>query len=325
MRYRQFGDTDMLVSEIGFGCSRIGGMFTKGDASDPTTLLRLALEAGITFFDTADIYSEGESESLVGRAFEGRRDELVIATKGGYILPGQRKLLAKVKPLLRPVLRILPVKRESLPPSFVGTLSQDFSPTHLAKALEGSLRRLRTEYVDVYQLHSPPESIVAQEDWLETLAGFKQQGKVRAFGIAADSVEDAGSYSALTQISSLQFPLGLLDLGGLDTVLAGPRRSAGIITRGCFGGGLLKDTLTSAQLQALTPKWKRIQALRDQADLYGRPILELALQFNLCVPNAAVTLLGMRTKQQLSDNLRYLGASPLMKEESEGILRSYTG
>ena len=80
MRYREFGDTGMLVSEIGFGCSRIGGMFTKGDASDPIALLRLALEAGITFFDTADIYSEGESESLVGRAFEGRRDELVIAT-----------------------------------------------------------------------------------------------------------------------------------------------------------------------------------------------------------------------------------------------------
>lgn len=322
MRYREFGDASMKVSEIGFGCSRIGGMFTQGDSSDPVAVLRQAAEAGITFFDTADIYSQGESEALLGRAFEGRRDQVVIATKGGYALPGQRRLLAKVKPLLRPLLRILPITRESLPSAIVGALSQDFSGAHLTRALEGSLRRLRSEYVDVYQLHSPPKSLIDQGDWLETLAGFQRQGKVRAFGIAADSVDDAQSWVSLQQMSSLQFPLGLLDLEGLDSVLSVDRRTTGVITRGCFGGGLLKETLTSAELQQLTPKWKRIEAFREQAKLSGRSIFEMALQFSLRAPHAAVTLLGMRTEQQLVDNLRHYASEPLSTEEFDAILRN---
>ena len=320
MRYREFGDTGMQVSEIGFGCARIGGMFTQGDASDPIVVLQQAAEAGITFFDTADIYSQGESEALLGRAFEGRRDQVVIATKGGYTLPGQRRLLAKVKPLVRPLLRILPITRESFLSGIVGALSQDFSAAHLTRALEGSLRRLRSEYVDIYQLHSPPASIIDQGDWLETLAGFKQQGKVRAFGIAADSVEEAQSWATTLPMSSLQFPLGLLDLEGLDSVLTGDRRNGGIITRGCFGGGLLKDTLTSDELQALTPKWKQILAFHEQAKGSGRPILEMALQFSLCAPHAAVTLLGMRTEQQLRANLRYSAGVPLSTEEFDTIV-----
>lgn len=324
VRYRAYSETGLEVSELGFGCSRIGGMFAKGNGDDPVTVLRNAADSGITFFDTADIYSQGESESLIGRAFQGRRDQVVIATKGGYVLPTQRKFLAKVKPVLRPVLRVLPIKRENLSTRVVGTLSQEFSGRYLASALEESLRRLRTDYVDIYQLHSPPASVIQQSDWHETLENLRHQGKVRAFGIAADSVADAHSALARPGLTSLQFPFGLLDLEGLENVLAGPRQPAGIITRGCFGGGLLKETLTEAELRSRTAKTPRIMEFRQVAARCGRSILELAMQFSLFAPNTDVVLVGMSSDLQLRENLRHYGAPPLTRAEFDAIVDTAT-
>ena len=113
LKYRHFGNTGLQVSEIGFGCSRLGGVFAQGgndSNKQALTLLREALDAGINFFDTADMYSQGEAERLLGQAFSGGRDKVIIATKGGYCLPAQRKLVAYVKPFLRPVVKALGLK-----------------------------------------------------------------------------------------------------------------------------------------------------------------------------------------------------------------------
>src|ERR1700676_891109 len=93
MNLKEFGRTGMKVSEIGFGGSRIGGFFAgKNSKAEALNVLRNALDCGITFYDTADMYAQGESESLMGTAFRARRDEIVLATKGGYCLPAQRNL-----------------------------------------------------------------------------------------------------------------------------------------------------------------------------------------------------------------------------------------
>src|SRR6478752_4571743 len=104
MKRRRFGSTDLEVSEFGFGCARIGGIFQK-DPAGFVELLGAAYDAGINFYDTADMYSQGESEQLLGRTFRKRRDKIVIATKAGYCLPAQRKLIARIKPLARPLIR----------------------------------------------------------------------------------------------------------------------------------------------------------------------------------------------------------------------------
>src|SRR4029077_5668762 len=130
---------------------------------------------GINFYDTADMYSQGECEALLGQAFRSQRDKVIIATKGGYCLPAQRKLIARVKPLVRPVARMLGIKRENLPSSVTGTLSQDFTPQYLVQALEGSLRRLQTDYLDIYQLHSPPAPVIQSGEFIETLETLKRQ------------------------------------------------------------------------------------------------------------------------------------------------------
>src|SRR5688572_29679636 len=106
MKVRKFGNTSLEVSELGLGCARIGGIF-KNDPATFVKILSTARDSGINFFDTADMYSQGESEMLLGRAFRRRRDQVIIASKVGYCLPAQRQLIARVKPFVRPLIRLL--------------------------------------------------------------------------------------------------------------------------------------------------------------------------------------------------------------------------
>jgi len=321
-----FGSTGMRVSEVGFGGSRIGGVFAgKGSSSrEALQVLRGALDAGITFFDTADMYAQGESEALIGTAFRGRRDQVVLATKGGYCLPARRNLIKRIKPLVRPIVRALGLKRARLPPGMSGALSQDFSPAYLTRALEASLKRLQTDHVDLYQLHSPGPPLMqsaAFGDALATLEQLRQQGKLRFYGIATEAPEDAPYCLAAPGISSVQIGFGLLDPQALDqgTLAAAGARGLAVIARGCFGGGLLKDGLDEAQLRAMTPKWRHILALRALAARTGRSVLDLAFQFCRGDPAVNVTLLGMRIESHLRDNLRYLEGQPLDAGEYEAL------
>jgi aryl-alcohol dehydrogenase-like predicted oxidoreductase len=327
MRYNDFGKTGMRVSEIGFGGSRIGGVFAdKHSSKDALNVLRKALDSGITFYDTADMYAQGESESLIGTAFRGCRQQAIIATKGGYCLPAQRNLIKRIKPLVRPIVQALGLKRAKLPAMMSGALSQNFSPEYLTKALESSLRRLQTEYIDLYQLHSPRAPFLQSNAFgeaLETLEKLKAQGKLRFYGIATEEPEDAPFCLSAPGISSVQLGFGLLDLDALDhgTLAAAEARGLGIIARGCYAGGLLKDNLDGSQLKAATPKWQRILALRSLSQSMGRSVLDIAYQFCRGTPAIGVTLLGMRVENHLRENLRYVQAPPLSADEYMALRR----
>jgi aryl-alcohol dehydrogenase-like predicted oxidoreductase len=328
MKFNEFGKTGMRISEIGFGGSRIGGVFAdKNSSKEALTVLRTALDSGITFYDTADMYAQGESESLIGTAFHGRREQVVLATKGGYCLPTRRNIMKRIKPLVRPIVRALGLKRAKLPAGMSGTLSQDFSPLYLTRALEKSLTRLRTDYVDLYQLHSPGPAFLRSDAFaatLETLGRLKAQGKLRFYGVATEVPEDAPFCLSAPGISSVQLGFGLLDLEALEqgTLAAAAARGLGIIARGCFAGGLLKDSLDEAQLRVATPKWQRILALREVSSDMGRSMLDAAFQFCRGTPAIGVTLLGMRTEAHLRENLRYVQASPLSAAEYTALRRS---
>lgn len=326
MKLNEFGKTGMHVSEIGFGGSRIGGVFADRHSSkEALNVLRQALDAGITFYDTADMYAQGESESLIGTAFLGRRDQVVIATKGGYCLPARRNLIKRVKPLLRPLVKALGLKRARLPAGMSGALSQDFSPAYLTRALEASLKRLRTDYVDLYQLHSPGPAFVQSSafgDALDTLEKLRTQGKLRFYGIATEVPEEAPLCLSAPGISSVQLAFGLLDLQALEQGMLATAQARGlaVIARGCFGGGLLKAGLDEEQLRAATPKWQQILALRAFGDTLQRSVLDIAFQFCRSSPPISVTLLGMRVEDHLRDNLRYARAAPLRDDEYRALL-----
>jgi aryl-alcohol dehydrogenase-like predicted oxidoreductase len=327
VRYRQFGRTGWRVSEIGFGGARIGGLLAEdGGRSASLRTLEAACDAGINFYDTADMYSQGESERLVGKAFRRKRDKVFIATKGGYCLPGRNRLIQLIKPFAKPVVRALGVRRRSVPSTLAPSakVSQDFSPKYLRSAVEASLRRLQSDHIDLYQIHSPPPEELRGtrlQEALGLLACLKAEGKIREFGIALDSVDDAAHCIDMDGIASLQMPFGLMDLEALDGVFDKVfNRQYAIIARGCFGGGALKQSLTEAELRAAEPKWERALQIRQLAEQMYRSPLEAALQFALSVDPISVTILGMRTPEHLAANLKFYSAKPLSNEEKGKLL-----
>ena len=325
MHYREFGKTGWRVSEIGFGGARIGGLLAQdGGRAAALRTLEAAREAGINFYDTADMYAQGESEILIGQAFRKMRDKVFIATKGGYRLPARRRLIQLIKPLAKPIARAIGLRRNAVPAGLSGAISQDFSPGYLRNAVEASLRRLRSDHIDLYQLHSPPqEQLLATrfQDTLGLLARLKAEGKIREYGIALDTADDAAHCLGMEGIASLQVPFGLMDPEALDSVFDKlSERQYGIVSRGCFGGGALKQSLTEADLRAVEPKWERVLQIRRLAGLMQRSPLEAALQFSLSIKRISVTILGMRIPQHLAANLQYYAAKPLTDEEKRELL-----
>ncbi|WP_426528003.1 aldo/keto reductase [Bradyrhizobium sp. McL0615] len=325
MRYRQFGKTGWRVSEIGFGGARIGGLLAKdGGRASSLRTLEAACDAGINFYDTADMYSQGESEVLVGNAFRNKRDKVFIATKGGYCLPKRKRLIQLIKPFAKPIVRALGLRRSAVPAALSAPLSQDFSPGYLREAVEASLRRLQSDHIDLYQLHSPPrEELTGSrlQDALELLGRLKTEGKIREYGIALDSVYDAVHCLDMEGLASLQMPFGLMDLQALDGVFDKvSERQLGIIARGCFGGGALKQSLTETELRASEPQWERALQIKRLAEQMQRSALEAALQFALSVERISVTILGMRTPEHVATNLQHYAAKPLSNEEKRALL-----
>jgi aryl-alcohol dehydrogenase-like predicted oxidoreductase len=307
MQLREFGNTALRVSEYGLGCARIGGIFQSGSAGF-LDLLSFAFDNGITFFDTADMYSQGESEALIGKALRGKRDRIVIASKAGYKLPTQRRLAGKLKPLLRPVIQLLKIRRDRLPSGSRGTLAQDFSPKYLRRAVEGSLKRLRTDYLDILQLHSPPEEVIERGDWASGLEELRRTGKVRYYGIAAESLGAALAALRIPGVSSIQFTLSLLEQQAAAELF--PQAAAqgiGGIARECLGNGLLAKPADQIDLKANcssleqeAQRVRQLDELRRLAQDSGRSVLQNAVAYPLSVTGVSVTLLGARTVAQLS-------------------------
>jgi aryl-alcohol dehydrogenase-like predicted oxidoreductase len=318
---RSFGRTDLRVSSIGLGCARIGGIF-KQDPGSFVDLLGAALDGGINFFDTADMYSQGESETLLGRAFQRRREQVIIATKAGYRLPAQRRAIARIKPLVRPLIRLLGLRRESLPSAVRGAPSQDFSPAYLRRCIEGSLTRLRTDRLDLFQLHSPPAEVVARGDWAGALDALRAEGKIRWYGVSCDDAAAAHAALQFPGVSSLQLPLSMIEHGIADAVLPLAReRGVAVIARECLANGLLAKDPAQLDLGAYC-KTQDEQALRRRqlakaqqlADALGTSVPRLALQYASELPGVAVALVGLRTHDQLARMLKLLAEPPLPDE-----------
>jgi len=310
---RLLGRTELRISAFGLGCARIGGIF-QGDARGFLRVLAMARAVGITFFDTADMYSQGESEILLGRAFRHQRDRIVIATKAGYALPAQRRFAARLKPVLRPVIRALGIRRSSLPSTVRGEPTQDFSPDYLRRAVEGSLKRLRTDYVDLFQLHSPPASALATDDAIGALEDLKRSGKIRYYGVSVDTVEAGLAALRHPGVSSLQCVLSLLERRNADALLPRARElGVGVIARECLANGLLvkRDDEVNLDVYCKTPEEKQsrqdeLRALRRTADETKTTLAALALDYVSALPGVSVSLIGARNVEQLAALVREL-------------------
>lgn len=306
MRLRAFGDTSLQVSELGLGCARIGGVF-QSNSRGFLDLFSSAYELGINFFDTADMYSQGESEALLGRALKSQRDKIIIASKAGYCLPARRQLVAKLKPLLRPAVQLLKIRRDRLPSGSRGTITQDFSPKYLTRAIEGSLRRLRTDYLDLYQLHSPPLEVIERGEWQPALEELKRLGKIRYYGIAVDTIEAGLAALRFPGVSSIQFTLSLLEQRAATELFPlAQQHGAGGIARECLANGLLVKPLSEVDLKQYcsspeqeAQRREQLQQLASESAAGGPSILKRALAYPNSVSGVSVTLVGARNVEQL--------------------------
>jgi aryl-alcohol dehydrogenase-like predicted oxidoreductase len=315
MHYRRLGSTELQVSEVGFGCARIGGVFEGSTSRELVAVLRAALDAGVTFFDTSDMYTQGESEKLLGAAFASNRSAVVIASKAGYCLPSQKRAVARIKPLIRPLIRRIGINRKHIPSALKGSLTQDFSAQYLMACVEGSLKRLRTDYLDLFQLHSPPPSVLHAGDFLEPLEKMKREGKIRYVGVSCETTDDALICLKYPQISSLQVRLSLLEQSAVREVL--PRatvQGVGVIARECFAGGMLAKPMSDVAAEEITPDREGQRGLESYHSLVNAlevPLPQAALHFTCQLNGVAVTLLGMRTRNHLDENLALLAAGSL--------------
>lgn len=314
------GRTGMRVSALGLGCSSLGGgVFYRNDAESLRVLAR-ALELGVTFYDTADTYGYGHVERLLGRAFRRRRREVIIATKGGFLPSSLARIGRPITPLLGPVRPLLQPMKASL--HRASAQRQDFSPGHLRRALEGSLRRLKTDYLDLYLLHNPPAEVLQRGEVFEWLERFKREGRIRWYGVSAYTAEEALLALRQPGVAAVEVAFNLLQPEAAASVLPrAARQGVGVIARVPLARGLLTDrgeTLTGpGRLDAarLARMRERRRALAFLTAEGRRTMIHAALQFVLQHPEIATAIPGTRSVRHLEDNLRALSSPPLTPGE----------
>ncbi|HWK68654.1 MAG TPA: aldo/keto reductase [Rhizobiaceae bacterium] len=224
MEFRTLGKTGLRCSVLGLGTARLTSLATKLSRRDALKLIDLAAAQGINLIDTADIYGQGESEEVVGQALRGRRDDFVIATKVGYSFSGSGRLLAMAKPILKPMLRPLKAARSIVSNArsnaqAANILRQDFSPNRLAAAVDASLRRLRTGYVDILYLHDVPADAAGSPEVIEALKALCRSGKVRYVGLSSGEEDVLGLAAGQSFFAAVQMPLDPSSLASRTAVL----------------------------------------------------------------------------------------------------------
>jgi aryl-alcohol dehydrogenase-like predicted oxidoreductase len=317
---RVLGHSGIEVSDIGFGCWAIGGPVTMDgkpdgwgavDDDESVAAVRRALEIGVTFFDTADVYGAGHSEQVLGRALAGRRDDVVIATKFGYTFDaGQRAILG-----------------------------EDASPGYIREACRASLRRLRTDRIDLYQLHLGELPAAQAQEVAATLDGLVAEGLIRAYGWSTDDPQRAAGFAAASHAAAIQHDLNVLDDASQMLAVCDARGLASV-NRTPLAMGLLSgkygaaSQLPADDVRAAQP-WvgyfaggrpvpeylARMDAIREVLTGGGRTLAQGALSWVLARSPRTVPIPGTRTVAQAEQNAAALRHGPLTPAEMSEIAR----
>ena len=283
MNRRTLGRTGLSVSEVGFGGWAIGGnkfgnSYGPTDDAESQRAIRRAFELGCNFFDTADVYGHGHSEELLGAVLQDVRDQVIIATKAGG--------------------------------------GGDFTPAYLRFAVERSLERLRTDRIDLLQLHNPPITLISAMETYEPLETMKREGLIRFYGVSVHPPEEGLAAVTATMPDTVQIVYNLARREAEDTFLpAAQAANVGVIAREPLANGFLAGRYNAdsvwdrgdirtrmprpyvAQLSALG------QRVRDLAEKSGMTAAQLALKFVLDRGDIACAIVGMKTVRQVEENL----------------------
>jgi aryl-alcohol dehydrogenase-like predicted oxidoreductase len=234
------------VSPLALGLSRIGSFSSSLGHRQAQFLMKTAFDLGINVFDTADIYGQGESERLLGATFRSTRDQIVFCTKIGFRLSARARFASFAKPVLKPIWAWATNRSDKLKvvveAARTADLRHDFSTNYLISAIEASLRRLRTDYIDLLLLHSPPVRGFEPEEVLGVLNAAKSHGKIRAYGVSCLSAADAHTWIRLPGIAVIQIRFGKFEQEtAVPILLEAKHRNIGIIAREVLSGSGLLD------------------------------------------------------------------------------------
>ena len=326
MNYRKLGKSDLRVSEIGFGCQSIGGGLYYKDNSESIKILNMAFDAGVNFFDTSDHYSLGESEKLLGKTFKEKRDKIIIGTKAGTLYSQPAFAALKFRFILRPFGKYMYPLKISFHKMRAKQKRKDFSSKYLIKAIEKSLRRLQTDYIDLFQLHKPSEEILKNGEFIETLELLKKQGKIRYYGISCGKNEDALVCMNYPDITSLQITINLLDNKFAAEVLSKAKeKNVGIIARNPRAQGHLTKELSDIMAETYAENLIEFENKKEKSKKFNflvnnkRTLAQAAIQYVLNYEEVSTAIPRSVNSNQLKEVLGTLNAEPLKDSELSKI------
>jgi aryl-alcohol dehydrogenase-like predicted oxidoreductase len=310
---------DLTVSGIGLGCWAIGGPFGDGERpwgwgavedDESTRAIRRGLELGVTFFDTADVYGTGHSEQVLGKALRADRERVAIATKFGYTFEeGTGR-----------------------------TVGNDVSPAYIRRACEASLRRLGTDWIDLYQLHVGDLAAGPAAEVADTLDELRRDGLIRAYGWSTDDVELALSWAGREHFVAVQHTVNVFDDApelldvcerhGLASVNRGPLAMGFLSGKFDASTRLPADDVRGSDAEWLTyfedgrPNRElldKLAAIREILTSGGRTPAQGALAWLWARSAQTIPIPGFKTAAQVEENARALELGPLTTDQMAEI------
>jgi aryl-alcohol dehydrogenase-like predicted oxidoreductase len=316
MHYRTLHGTPLTLSAVGFGVWTVGTTWWGvTDRAEGVRLLRLAFDLGITFFDTGNTYADGAAETILADALEGHRSEVVIATKFGYDLSVAPRPNQQERP-------------------------HDWSPEHMRRSLEDSLRRLRTDYIDYYQLHNPRLDAIHRDDLRDALETARRDGLIRAYGVALGPAFDLRQadegIAAVRRGMPAQLIYNILEQELGEAIFPVAREcGVGTLARVPHASGLLDGTATRAtefppgdhrRWRIDTPEKRALweEGLRRSERLAflardGRTLGQAAIQFILHEPSMAAVIPNIYDEAGLREFAAACEATPLTDAEVQAV------
>jgi aryl-alcohol dehydrogenase-like predicted oxidoreductase len=289
MEKRQLGSSDLFVSKMGLGCMSLG---TEENAAKE--IVQHALENGVNYLDTADLYELGQNEEIVGKAIRDVRDDIILATKVGNrwddVEDGWR---------------------------------WDPSKSHIKSAVKDSLTRLKVDYIDLYQLHGG----TIEDNFEETIEAFeelKKEGLIRYYGISSIRPNVIKRFLSSAAIDSVMMQYSLLDRRPEEWMDLLDENRVSIVARGPLAKGLLSDKMLTKASAKVKENGYLDYSYQELQETLGsihkklgdnRTMNELALQYNLAHDSVAAVVPGASSVQQLQENIDAVNAGSLSSEE----------
>jgi aryl-alcohol dehydrogenase-like predicted oxidoreductase len=293
MEQRRLG-AHLSVGQIGLGCMSMSWAYI-GDASEEQSIrvIHRAIELGVTLFDTADVYGPFTNEELLGRALDGRHEDVVLATKVGLVVG----------------------------PSGGYPLLRDARPERILEEIDGSLRRLRTDVIDLYYLHRVDEQVPLEDTW-GAMATLVQAGKVRSLGLSEVGVDDLERAHAIHPVSAVQSELSLWTRDALPEVVPWcAANGAAFVPFAPLGRGFLTGAITAASFddadfraqnprftpEAIAANLTIVDRVRLVADRHGATPAQVALAWVLGQGEHVIPIPGTKRVKYLEENVGAAG------------------